>query len=136
MLGGEDEEWESLVKVLSAPHGSNPIRIAIRQEILCVRMSPICQTLQQRRCLFDQLLPLVRQSRGFQSAAGDGPSLVSVGGCDHALCRVDHKDRKLKHQFRVVCLFRILSIEIERPVVGEQRGLLARAEVGWGIGSG
>ena len=115
MLGGQNKERERPIEILPTSHGTDPVGVTIGQVVLCVRMTSIGESFQERRGLLDEIFTFLfvdgreRSRGGGQARMGlairGGVGIEGFGG-------FDHKDGKLEDEFRVVGLFRILSVEL------------------------
>lgn len=56
VLGGEDEEWVGAIKVLFGLDGADAVGVAVREEVLRGRVAAVCEALEQRGGLADELV--------------------------------------------------------------------------------
>jgi hypothetical protein len=104
VLGGEDEQGESAVKVLAILVGADAIRVAVGEEILRGHVSAVGIALEERSGLLYEILPLFDGLFDVDDVTrrkfGDGKRL---GG-------IDHEDGKLELQVWVLCLFGVRAV--------------------------
>ena len=112
VLGSEDEEGESAVKVLTVLVGPNAIRVAVGEEILRGHVSAVCIALEERRGLLYEIFPLRDRFFDVHDVArgkfGHGKRLGSI----------DHEDRKLELEVWVLCLFGVRAVQLECSSMG------------------
>jgi len=118
VLGGEDEEWERLVKVLPAADGADAVGVAVSEEVLCIRVTAVGEPLEEDGRLLDERVALLLEVDLGQAVR----RRERLGG-------VDREDGKLEDDFGVVCFACVGPVELERLAVVQEGGRRARPEV-------
>ena len=124
VLGGEDEEGEGAVEVLAALVRADAVRVAVREEVLGGHVPAVGEALEEGHGLVDEVVAL----RDGLLDVHDVPR--GLHGDRHRLGGVDHEDRELELQVRVLRLLRVRAVQLERALVRQQRRLVAWAQVG------
>lgn len=138
MLGGKHEQRERAVKVLPCPNRPDPVRIAISQKVLRIRMTPVGESFQECDRLPHKIISFLlvdgAHGRGRMACGTTGiRTRIRFRSLDRQIERlggIDHEDGEFKDQFGVIGLFRVGAVEFECFVVGEQGGAGSRAQVG------
>jgi len=131
MFRREHEKRERSIVILFRPDRSDPIGITIRQEILRVGISSICESFEQSNSLFDQLLLLLNHGVVRSRVFGDFGGSFAFGW-EHGFGGIYHEDGEFEDEFGVVGLLCVLAVELERAIVGEELGFFAGSQMGCG----
>jgi hypothetical protein len=124
VLGGEDEEGVGAVKVLLALDRPDAVGVAVSEEILACRVASVCQPLEERCGLANEILALLEGLFDLKEVTR------SVWRNGEGFGGVNHEDGKLELKIGVLGLFCVGAVEFEGAFMGKEGGLLASAEMG------